>query len=59
MLTVIITGEGKFDDESSNKPSGAATPLSTMDGPPAKRKKGTSKKAKSIKQKLAVADGEV
>ncbi|KIW09527.1 uncharacterized protein PV09_00402 [Verruconis gallopava] len=49
-------GEGNFDDNSA-KPSGAATPVSAVDGPPAKRKKGISKKAKTLKQRLAVADG--
>jgi DNA helicase INO80 len=29
-----------------------------MEGPPAKRKKGISKKAKTLKQRLAVADGD-
>ncbi|TKX25485.1 putative DNA helicase INO80 [Elsinoe australis] len=53
-------GEGKFDDDHSNKPSGAATPVGEAEGqPPAKRKKGTSKKAKTIAQRLAVADGQV
>lgn len=51
-------GEGKFED-ASHEVSGAATPLSTMDGPPAKKRKGLSKKAKTIKQRLAVVDGEV
>jgi DNA helicase INO80 len=51
-----ILGEGHFDDVSA-KPSGAATPVSTADGPPAKRRKGMSKKAKTLKQRLAVADG--
>ncbi|KAI9714816.1 MAG: putative DNA helicase ino80 [Bogoriella megaspora] len=56
-------GEGHFDDVSA-KPSGTATPV---EGPAAaatgpvkgKRGKGTSKKAKTVKQRLAVADGEV
>lgn len=52
----IITGEGKFDDE-SNKPSGAATPVPGADGEPGKKKKGISKKAKTLKQRLAIADG--
>ncbi|GAB7357249.1 hypothetical protein MBLNU459_g8228t1 [Dothideomycetes sp. NU459] len=53
-------GEGKFDDDNSNKPSGAATPVpAAADGPPSKKKKGTSKKAKTLKQRLAVADGNV
>ncbi|KAK4621961.1 Chromatin-remodeling ATPase INO80 [Fulvia fulva] len=52
-------GEGKFDDGASHEPSGAATPVSAMEGPPAKKRKGTSKKAKTVKQRLAVIDGEV
>jgi DNA helicase INO80 len=52
----VLTGEGNFDDNSA-KPSGAATPVSIADGPPAKRRKGISKKAKTLKQRLAVADG--
>lgn len=59
------TGEGHFDD-GSNKPSGAATPIDVGDlgqgaalgkrgihGKP----KGISKKAKTAKQKLDIADG--
>ncbi|KAL2358025.1 SNF2 family N-terminal domain-containing protein [Cryomyces antarcticus] len=49
-------GEGTFGDE-SNKPSGAATPADT-EVPTKKKGKGTSKKAKTMKQKLAIADGE-
>ncbi|KXS94608.1 hypothetical protein AC578_7044 [Pseudocercospora eumusae] len=52
-------GEGKFEDNASHEPSGAATPISAMDGPPAKKRKGLSKKAKTVKQRLAVVDGEV
>ncbi|PVI07533.1 hypothetical protein DM02DRAFT_608629 [Periconia macrospinosa] len=48
-------GEGHFDE--SAKPSGTATPV--PEAPPGKRKKGMSKKAKTAKQRLAVADGEV
>jgi DNA helicase INO80 len=56
-LTREFTGEGRFED--SAKPSGAATPIETP-GPPAKRKRGTGgKKAKTMKQRLAIADGEV
>ncbi|CAN8095237.1 unnamed protein product [Discula destructiva] len=48
-------GEGHFDD--GNKPSGTATPVEAA---PAGKKKGkTSKKAKTAKQRLAIADGEV
>lgn len=57
----IPTGEGKFEDNNaSHDPSGAATPTSNAEGPPAKKKKGgLSKKAKTVKQRLAVIDGEV
>jgi len=54
-------GEGHFDE--SAKASGAATPI--PDAPTgggsssSKKKKGMSKKAKTAKQRLAVADGEV
>lgn len=48
-------GEGHFDD--GNKASGTATPVEAA---PAGKKKGkTSKKAKTAKQRLAIADGEV
>ncbi|KAJ4303050.1 putative DNA helicase ino80 [Kalmusia sp. IMI 367209] len=51
-------GEGNFD--TSEKPSGAATPLSAAEAPPGgKRRKGMTKKAKTAKQRLAVADGQV
>lgn len=52
-------GEGHFDE--SAKPSGAATPVPGAETPPGgkKRKGGLSKKAKTAKQRLAVADGEV
>ena len=56
--TDYITGEGQFDDGPSHEPSGAATPL-TGDEPLPKKRKGTSKKAKTVKQRLAVVDGEV
>jgi DNA helicase INO80 len=51
------SGEGHFDQ--SEKPSGAATPIPNAEGPPGKKKKGMSKKAKTAKQRLAVADGEI
>jgi len=56
----ILTGEGKFEDGASADISGTATPASA-DGPPAKKTKikGLSKKAKTVKQRLAVIDGEV
>ncbi|KAF2854405.1 hypothetical protein T440DRAFT_465374 [Plenodomus tracheiphilus IPT5] len=51
-------GEGHFDE--SAKASGAATPIPPTDAPAgSKKKKGMSKKAKTAKQRLAVADGEV
>ncbi|KAJ4308924.1 putative DNA helicase ino80, partial [Neodidymelliopsis sp. IMI 364377] len=51
-------GEGHFDQ--SEKPSGAATPVPNAEAPAGgKKKKGLSKKAKTAKQRLAVADGEV
>ena len=55
----LYAGEGHFGDEASNKPSGAATPMEGEEMPvvQGKRAKGTSKKAKTLKQKLAVADG--
>ncbi|KAG9578840.1 hypothetical protein KCU77_g14119, partial [Aureobasidium melanogenum] len=53
-------GEGRFDDDHSNKPSGAATPVpGAIEGPPSKKKKTTGKKAKTLKQRLAIADGDV
>lgn len=51
-------GEGHFDDNSA-KASGAATPVPAADGPPSKKKKGVSKKAKSVKERLAYIDGGV
>jgi DNA helicase INO80 len=58
-LTHRTIGEGHFDE--SAKPSGTATPIpgAAEDQPPGKRKKGMSKKAKTAKQRLAVADGQV
>jgi DNA helicase INO80 len=59
--TNICIGEGHFDE--SAKASGAATPVPGAEAagaPGAKKgKKGLSKKAKTAKQRLAVADGEV
>jgi DNA helicase INO80 len=54
-----VVGEGNFD--SSEKPSGAATPVQAAEGGPGpgKKRKGMSKKAKTAKQRLAVADGEI
>jgi DNA helicase INO80 len=45
-------GEGNFDAE--NKTPGVATPV---DGSSKSKKKGTSKKAKTVKEKLAIIDG--
>ncbi|KAG7289365.1 Chromatin-remodeling ATPase INO80 [Staphylotrichum longicolle] len=49
-------GEGHFDD---NKGSGTATPTAGDDGRAGKRKKMGGKKAKTTKQRLAIADGEI
>ncbi|KAI4245515.1 MAG: hypothetical protein L6R42_010174 [Xanthoria sp. 1 TBL-2021] len=48
-------GEGHFGDD-SNKASGAATPIDAPE-PPAGKRKGISKKAKTTKQRLAIIDG--
>lgn len=53
---VCVTGEGHFDD-GSNKPSGAATPIDLPEPVAEGKRKGTSKKAKTAKQRLAIADG--
>lgn len=50
------TGEGHFDD-GSNKPSGTATPIDHPEPSVPGKRKGTSKKAKTAKQRLAIADG--
>ncbi|KAI6081457.1 hypothetical protein F4821DRAFT_249246 [Hypoxylon rubiginosum] len=51
-------GEGHFDD--GNKQSGTATPAEpAADGKATKKRKGGSKKAKTTKQRLAIADGEM
>ncbi|OTA67076.1 hypothetical protein K449DRAFT_324846 [Hypoxylon sp. EC38] len=50
-------GEGHFDD--GNKPSGTATPVEAGDAKVVKKRKGGSKKAKTTKQRLAIADGEI
>lgn len=65
MLTLESIGEGHFDD-GSNRPSGTATPIA---GEASKKKGktagaglsasgGRSKKAKTAKQRLAMADGD-
>ncbi|KAH8589956.1 putative DNA helicase INO80 [Bisporella sp. PMI_857] len=52
-------GEGHFDD-GSNRPSGAATPVEVVGAKGKKpRKSGGGKKAKTAKQRLAMADGDV
>ena len=59
---LFFPGEGHFDD-GSNKPSGTATPIDAGENSSAGRKgpggkpRGISKKAKTAKQKLAIADG--
>lgn len=50
------TGEGHFDD-GSNKPSGAATPMEVVEPPVPGKRKAISKKAKTAKERLAIADG--
>lgn len=52
----FVTGEGHFDD-GSNKPSGAATPMEQPEPAASGKRKGISKKAKTAKQRLAIADG--
>ena len=49
-------GEGHFDD--GNKASGTVTPVEP-DTKVANKRKGGSKKAKTTKQRLAIADGEM
>jgi DNA helicase INO80 len=58
-----IIGEGHFDD-GSNRPSGAATPIPGMAGEAplgakGKKPRKVGKKAKTAKQRLAMADGDV
>lgn len=64
MFVDLCAGEGKFED-ASHEASGAATPMSSMDGgPPAAKKRkgpgagGLSKKQKTARARLAVVDGE-
>lgn len=52
----VATGEGHFDD-GSNKASGAATPMEVPEPAVPGKRKGISKKAKTAKQRLAIADG--
>lgn len=57
LLTQLLpTGEGHFEGE-SNKPSGAATPMEVSESAAPGKRKGISKKAKTAKQRLAIADG--
>lgn len=63
MLTCPL-GEGHFGgDDSSNKPSGEATPVETTDvnakKAGARGGKGTSKKAKTREQRLQMIDGDM
>ena len=55
---LIYTGEGNFDD-GSNRPSGAATPVEGVGAKGKKPRKSGGKKAKTAKQRLAMADGDV
>ncbi|KAI0017005.1 hypothetical protein F4780DRAFT_630132 [Xylariomycetidae sp. FL0641] len=50
-------GEGNFDD--GNKPSGTATPVEPDTGKATKKRKAGSKRAKTTKQRLAIADGQM
>jgi len=59
-MLICCSGEGNFDDV-SNRPSGAATPVPGVDaaGPKGKKpRKAGGKKAKTAKQRLAMANGE-
>lgn len=54
-----LLGEGHFDDGNKQGPSGTATPATPIESD-AKGKKGRgkgSKRAKTAKQRLAIADG--
>jgi DNA helicase INO80 len=57
VLANIRPGEGHFNDE--NKPSGTATPVVEPEAKAVKKRKGGGKKAKTTKQRLAIADGEM
>lgn len=64
-MLIVSVGEGHFDD-GSNRPSGAATPVGDGSVPGVKGKKprknaaaGGGKRAKTAKQRLAMADGDV
>lgn len=57
-VCLLQLGEGHFDD--GNKPSGTATPVEAAEAKGGSKKKGKgSKKAKTAKQRLAIADGEI
>lgn len=59
LMTDIFIGEGHFDDGTKQGPSGTATPATPVESD-AKGKKGRakgSKRAKTAKQRLAIADG--
>lgn len=58
-MTNIMVGEGNFDDGNKQGPSGAATPAAVESDAKGKKGKGkgTSKRAKTAKQRLAIADG--
>ena len=58
MLTWEFTGEDNFDDKQA---SGTVTPVPEADGKGAKKRRtgNVGKKAKTLKQRLAVADGTV
>ncbi|KAF7557846.1 hypothetical protein G7046_g5961 [Stylonectria norvegica] len=58
--TYGLTGEGNFDDGSKQALSGTATPATPVDSDAKGKKgrgKGSSKRAKTAKQRLAIADG--
>lgn len=57
-VTNRTSGEGHFDSENKAGPSGTATPAES-DAKAKKGKKGNTKKAKTTKQRLAIADGMV
>ena len=53
--TLTCPGEGNFDDGSKAAASGAATPVESEKG----KKTAKGKRAKTAKQRLAIADGMV
>lgn len=57
---ILLLGEGHFDDGSKAGASGTATPAeSDIKGKRGGRAKAVGKRAKTAKQRLAVADGMV